>query len=599
MNVALRRGVWCLALAATPLGAQVVRYEVSVPDPSVRAFHVKAEFPATGKDTLYLSLPAWSPGSYEIQNYARYVYRFGARDPSGRELFWDRVDKDTWRVPTGRHPSVAVEFDFLADTVDLSLARVADAFGVFLGTNLFLYEEGRLDRPAEVRFTLPRDWRVTTALRGRGPLYAAAEYHELADAMTFVGRYALDSVRVDGRWIRLAVWPGVSYTSAVSRNLRMSIERLVAVQNKLMGGPPYDVYTIFFNVVDPEVPFGGGLEHSTSQFDILPEPAFAERDGTLGDFVVPLLSHEFFHLWNVKRIRPAQLWPYDYEREQYTPLLWWSEGVTDYYADLSSLRAGLWTEQQFLDNVGRNIEIELAAPAPWSVEDGSLATWIHEVFINSSQLYYQKGSLLGTLIDISIRDATDNAHGLDEVMRSLYTDFYKLGKGFTTADLLGLLRQAGLPDVQGLYDRYINGREPLPYDSVFARAGMAVRRDSVAEFALGVQLSLTPEREIAVERVQEGGTAHGAGVRPGDILLKLGNIVMEPTPEIFESIRNEFRGKGGQPVTILVRRAGRDTTLRGQVQEEARVSVSVIRVEAPTASQDRVWRGLVTGSTGP
>src|SRR5574342_871760 len=221
-------GPWCvmLALVSAPLAAQAVRYEVAVPAPASRLVHVTAEFPAAGRDTLYLSLPAWSPGSYEIQNYARYVRGFGAKNPAGQALFWDRADKDTWRVVTERADRVTVAFDFLADTVDLSLARLRDDFGEFLGTNLFLFEEGQLGRPAEVRFRLPAGWQVTTALQNAGSgLYRAPDYHELADAMTFVGRYSLDSLQVDGKWIRLAVWPAADYTPAVARNMRTGIEK--------------------------------------------------------------------------------------------------------------------------------------------------------------------------------------------------------------------------------------------------------------------------------------------------------------------------------------------------------------------------------------
>src|SRR2546421_3275990 len=188
-------------LVAVPLCAKrapPVQYEISVPAAATRLFHVRAEFPARGKDTLYLSLPAWSPGNYEIQNYARYVRHFGAKTPTGQALFWDRFDKDTWRVTTNKSERVSVEFDYFADTIDLSMARLTGEFGEFLGTNLFLYEEGQLDRPAEVRFALPAGWQVTTALAGSGSVpYAAANYHELADAQTFVGKYSLDSLQVD------------------------------------------------------------------------------------------------------------------------------------------------------------------------------------------------------------------------------------------------------------------------------------------------------------------------------------------------------------------------------------------------------------------
>src|SRR3989304_5334600 len=148
-------------LIAVPLSAQTTSYEVSVPSPAARLLHVVAEFPARGRDTLFVSLPAWSPGAYEIQNYARYVRHFGAKTPSGQALLWDRFDKDTWRIATGRSDRVTVEFDYYADTIDLSLARVRDDFAQFLGTNVFLHEEGQLLRPAQERFTLPAGWQGT------------------------------------------------------------------------------------------------------------------------------------------------------------------------------------------------------------------------------------------------------------------------------------------------------------------------------------------------------------------------------------------------------------------------------------------------------
>ncbi len=150
-------------VVATPILAQTVRYEVSV---ARGAFHVTAEFPATGKDTLFVSLPAWSPGNYEIQNYARYLHGFRAKNASSEALYWDRADKDTWRVATGRSDRVTVEFDYSSDTIDLSIARAARDFAQFLGTNLFMFEEGQWARPAEVRFRLPAGWQVTTALKG-------------------------------------------------------------------------------------------------------------------------------------------------------------------------------------------------------------------------------------------------------------------------------------------------------------------------------------------------------------------------------------------------------------------------------------------------
>jgi len=591
----LARYVLLTLLLPSLLRAQVVRYEISLTS-AARQFHVSAEFPAAGKDTLFVSLPAWSPGSYEIQNYARYVFGFTAKNSAGQPLRWDRGDKDTWRVVTGNTDRITVEFNYLADTIDLSIARAVQDFAQFLGTNLFLFEEGQLGRAAEVRFRVPAGWQVTSALKGPvNGVYRAADYHELADAMTFLGRYSLDSLQADGKWIRIAVWPATDYTPAVARNLRNGVAKMAPVQNRIMGEAPYDVYTVFFNVIHEPVGFGGGLEHSFSQYDIMPAQAFADPSGTLGDFMYPLMSHEFFHLWNVKRLRPAELWPYDYRAEQYTPLLWWSEGVTDYYADLTNLRAGLWSVDQFIANTRSNIDQVEQTPEPWSAEDGSTATWIHEVYINSSQLYYPKGSLLGFLLDISIRDATDNAHNLDEVIRGLYTRYYRQNKGFTTADLLRELRTAGMPDLDTFYRRYVDGRDSLPYETVFAKAGLVFSRQVVTVPFVGVSSGATPSGELLVQSVTPGSSAEAAGVEPGDVLISVGDLKVTADQDWGAAYRTRYRGRAGQPVTITVRRAGREVTLNTTVRERTNSRVTLARAPNPTAKQARIWQGIATG----
>jgi len=582
-------------LLPSSLRAQVVRYDVSLTS-AARQFHVSAEFPAAGKDTLFVSLPAWSPGNYEIQNYARYVFGFSAKNSAGQPLRWDRGDKDTWRVVTGNTDRVTVEFNYAADTIDLSIARAVQDFAQFLGTNLFLFEEGQLGRAAEVRFRVPAGWQVTSALKGPvNGVYRAADYHELADAMTFLGRYSLDSLQADGKWIRIAVWPAADYTPAVARNLRNGVAKMAPVQNRIMGEAPYDVYTVFFNVMHEPVGFGGGLEHSFSQYDIMPALAFADPSGTLGDFMYPLLSHEFFHLWNVKRLRPAEMWPYDYRAEQYTPLLWWSEGVTDYYADLTNLRSGLWSADQFIENTRSNIDQVEQTPEPWSAEDGSEATWVHEVYVNSSQLYYPKGSLLGFLLDISIRDATDNAHTLDEVIRALYTRYYRQNKGFTTADLLRELRTAGMPDVDTFYRRYVDGRDSLPYETVFAKAGVVFTRQIVTVPFVGVSSGATPSGELLVQSVTPGSSADAAGVEPGDVLTNVGDIKVTADQDWGAVFRTRYRGKAGQPLTITVQRAGRAVTLNTTVRERTNSRITLGRVPNPTAKQTRIWQGVATG----
>jgi len=355
---------------------------------------------------------------------------------------------------------------------------------------------------------------------------------------------------------------------------------------------------VFFNVIREPINFGGGLEHSAAQFDIMPQGAFADAAGNFGDFMVPLMSHEYFHLWNVKRIRPAEMWPYDYHGEQYTPLLWWSEGVTDYYADLTNVRSGLWTPEQFLSNAVKDMQEVESAPEPWSEEDGSAATWINEVFVNSSQLYYPKGALTGMLLDVSIRDATDNKSSLDDVMRALYARFYQKHKGFGTADLLGLLREFGMSDVDGFYQRYINGREPLPYESVFAKAGIAVTRKTSSVPFLGVNAQPGEQGKLVVRDIVPGSAAEAAGLALGDELLKVGDLETRPDGDWAAKFRQQYRGQAGAPLTITAQRGGQTVTLTTQVRERSTTAFTLTQATAATPKQTKLWRGLTTGSTG-
>jgi predicted metalloprotease with PDZ domain len=293
------------------------------------------------------------------------------------------------------------------------------------------------------------------------------------------------------------------------------------------------------------------------------------------------------------------MWPYDYRQEQYTPLLWWSEGVTDYYADLTNLRAGLWTAEEFLQNATSNIDQVESTPEPWSAEDGSEATWIHEVYVNSSQLYYPKGSLLGMLLDISIRDATDNAHNLDEVMRALYTKFYRQNKGFVTGDLLNELRAAGMPDVDGFYRRYIDGRDSLPYETVFAKAGIALNRESETIPFLGVSTGPTETRAVQVLSVTPGSAAEAAGLQPGDVLNRIGNIAIIPDSDWGTAYRIAYQGKAGQPLAITILRT-RDGVMRGMilnttVRERTTTRLVAVRAPNPTPKQAKIWQGLASG----
>jgi len=580
------------------LQAQGISYRVTVGGTGDRAFHVSAELPVpAGRDTFLVSLPAWTPGSYEIMNFARYVHGFAASTADGHPLFWDKLDQDTWRIATAGARQVVVTFQTNPDSLALELCRIGPDFAFLNGAALFPYPEGAgFDFPSDVEFDVPAGWRIATGLApgGRPGRYRAASYHDLVDSPTFLGHFALDSVTVDGKTVRLAIWPDTALTPAVWDSIGESLRRIAATEDRMMGGPPYDDYTVFVYAPPEELPWAGGLEHRNSQFDIIPLGLLApdRRRGILGEFTRPLLAHEFFHLWNVKRIRPAAMWPYDYAREQVTPLLWWSEGVTDYYGDVTLARSGLWSPAAFVASANSNAQRVESEPEIVSAEDASVDTWIHPTWVDEAQYYYPKGSLLGLMLDIQIRAATANAHSLDDVMRALLTDFWRRQKGFTTSDLLDLVRP-WYPGVDDFYRRYIQGREPLPYQTVLPLGGIAVAVQEARTPLVGVEIERPVEGGVLVAGVASGSLAESVGLLPGDVLLRIGDV---PTmglswPALF---RARYAKAAGQAIQVVFRRDGLEITRTGTIQ--VRTSRAVTLRPDPGAAP--AARAIFAGITG-
>jgi predicted metalloprotease with PDZ domain len=551
-------------------GQETVRYVVRVDEPASQIVHVEAEMPAGSGETV-VSLPAWSPGHYVILNYARHVQSFAARDGSGNPLRWEKVDKDTWRIATPAGGTVTLLYDVRADTVNLSGSMLKDDFGFVNGTNLFVYPEERYDFASTVRFELPAGWRIATELEDGGApaTYRAASYDELVDAPTFLGHFGIDSLQADGVWIRLAIYPPDRIDSEYARRSLATLQRIADYLHDFFpGGPPYDRYTTLVYIEEGPLEWGGGLEHADSHLDILQADFLADLEVP---FLTSLLSHEYFHAWNVKRIRPAEMWPYDYDEEQFTPLLWVSEGITDYYADMILGRTGVWTADQVWAQFAGAMANVAAVPEA-SVEDTSLDAWIDPVYAPGNY-YYDKGKLIGLLFDAMIRDATEGANSLDDVMVRLYQEHYQKGRGFMTDDFLSYVGgYIGEDRARDFHRRHIDGREPLPYAELLAPIGLAYHADSVAVPFVGVGLEVDPDGAIAVMEVVPGSPAQEASLQPGDVLLSVGDV---PTTDIDwgAAFRERYAEAEGEPLTIRYRRDGEERTGTTAVRTRSRLEV--------------------------
>ena len=569
-----------------------LRYEVTFDSATAArsTIAVSMTFDVGAKGPVLLSFPAWTPGSYEISNFARFVSGFSAA-AAGKPLDWDKFDYDTWRIEPAGARAVTVRFDYRAGSLDNAMAWSQPDFAFVNGTNIFPYPEGLgFDLPATVTVKTRSGWLVATGMEPAGAAgrYRETNYHDLVDKPIFVGRFDLDSMQVEGRWHRLATYPAGAMAGPARSLLWDQIEQTVPAMSAVFGETPWRTYTTLL-VFTREVGGGSALEHGNSHIGIY-------NPGFIGNpLLASITDHEIFHAWNVKRLRPADLWPYDYARPQPTPWLWVSEGITDYYADLALVRGGVVDTAGFLGLTGEKMEQISSQPAT-ALEDASLTTWIGPED-GSQYQYYPKGSLAGFMLDVLIRDASDNRRSLDDVLRELYRATYKKNRGFTGPEWWSTVsRAAGGRSFADFNERYIDGREPFPWDDILPRAGLRMVSDTVREPRVGLASTQDTSGAILVEAVQPGGAAEEAGVKPGDQLLALGDVeIMDPS--FGEAFRSRFGKSEGDTLAIRVRRGADTLTLHGKVRLTARVET---KLEAdPKASEKaaRVRSGIFRGTT--
>jgi predicted metalloprotease with PDZ domain len=567
-----------------------LRYEVRADRPSLaaRRLRVSTSFDVAGTTPVVLSLPAWTPGAYEISNFSKWVKGFGATQ-NGAPLRWEKLDYDTWRVFPVRSGAVTVQFDYTADTLDNAMSWTRPDFALFNGTNLFLYPEGRsLEFPATMIVRTEPEFLVATSMSPAGAprTYRASNYHELVDMPVFVGRFDLDSATVAGKTVRYATYP-VGSVSGVQRSMAWDqLRRVIPVQVSVFGDAPWASYTVM-QIADSSYQGASGLEHADSHVDVVTPLAIGSS------FQPSLYAHEIFHAWNVKRLRPADLVPYRYDRPQPTGWLWVSEGITDYYADLSEVRGGVIEPSGFYALTAGKIG-EIESTVPFALEDASVSTWVHPKD-GTEYSYYPKGSLAGFLLDINIRDASDNKSSLDAVMRELYETTYKRGRGFTFTDFWGVVRRAANGrSFDDFYRRYVDGRDPYPWPEALRTIGLRLERDSIPR--LGVSTTPDATGTVRVTEVTAGGAAASAGVQTGDVLIRVGDIDVRD-PNFGVQFRAAYAGKpGGAPLAIVVQRKGETLTLRG-VLVYVPGTPRLVEDQAAAPRAVRLRTGILRGTT--
>ena len=583
---------------------QLMRHRVSAPEPHSHLFHVEATLDRPGPAPV-LALPVWTPGSYLVREFARHLEGLVAEDGEGRPLAVERLDKRRFRVVAGAAARVVVRYRVYANDLTVRTCHLDGTHGFFNGAGLLLAAEGRDQEPQVLEVVPPPGWRVATALDGEhGPFgdgeppagapwtFRAKGYDELVDSPVELGTHRVARFEALGKPHAVAVWGrGNVDLEKFSADLRKIVETLGAA----MGGLPYDRYLFLVHLADKR---RGGLEHARSTTLLVGRHNFFPREAY--EETLALAAHEFFHVWNVKGLRPAALTPYAYGEEQYTRLLWWFEGVTSYVETLTMARAALGDAKRLLKHLGEELTSLERTPgaAKMSLEEASLLAWVKyyrpdENAGNSSVSYYLKGELVALALDLALRRA---GHSLDALVRTLWDRYARNGGLPEDGVERAVAELLGEADARAFFDRHVRGTAPLLADlePLLATVGLRLRKRAAQAFEdkggtplskngprakpgfLGAALSNGPR--LLVQAVREGSPAWSAGLYAED------EIVAEDGFRVDRGAlwqRLEERGPGGVLRLSVFRR-------------DELVEVPVTLGEPP---EDTVWVEAVTDAT--
>ena len=526
-----------------------IAYRVAMADPGNHEFQVELQVPALPeRATADIVFPAWAPGSYLVRDFVRHVYGLTVTDERGRPLPHERLDKQRWRVSSGGR-AFRVRYQVFAFEQSVRTSFLDRSHAYWNGTSLFFFVDGELERPCEVAVQRPARtrWRIDTALppvAGRPGHYRAASYDELVDSPFEVGDHARATFFVGEVRFDVALF---GRTNADPERLRQILRRVtIATAQMFGGGFPFDRYLFIIHAL----PVGsGGLEHRASVTMDITGMSFEDEAGyhRFGD----LAAHEFFHAWNVKRIRDTVLGPFDYTRENYTRMLWFHEGFTDYLANVIILRAGVIDQRRFWRFIADDWPKYANRPgrSETPLSELSFEAWIKlykpaENHVNRSVSYYEKGLWVGMALDLLLRGKTGGRRGLPDLFARLWTAFGRHDRPITEDDVRTAAAQVARQPIDDFFRRYVHGTDELPLPALLRTAGLRIteRPDWAPEFEKAdadrdrvkerrqrawTGIALQPDR-LTVRNVVPGSPAARAGITFGDELVAVDGHRVSP-----------------------------------------------------------------------
>jgi predicted metalloprotease with PDZ domain len=584
---------FALFLAARPAAA-TIDYKISLAHPEKHAFQVAMRVPVDAdqradRRDLIVALPAWN-ALYQVRDFAYRVrdVRVGKSATSAPPVVPYKLDKQTWRILASAavDGSIEIEYSISWDEAGPFNSQLNTHHAFVNFAEVLMYVPDRRAENIEVKFAdVPSDWKSIAELpSGSAPnSFTAESYDKLVDAPVEISKFEEFEFDNAGAHFRVVV-DSRDWNRAT---LEDSLKRITGYEVKLMGGPPFKEYTFFFHIGAYPDAGGGGMEHANC----------TAIGGSSVEMVSAIAAHEFFHAWNVKRIRPQGLEPVDYTKEQYSRALWFAEGVTSTYGSFTLERSGIWTKDKWYVDLAQQVcELQSRPARKWqSVEESSLDTWFDKYdaynLADRSISYYNKGQLIGDMLDLAIREATDSHKSLDDVLRSL-NEAAKQGKFYDeSTGIRTVVEEVSGTSFEDFFRRYVSGLDEIPYDQFLSHAGLTLKSESRQSADPGFVVGRSPEGP-AVVSVAPGSAAQMAGLHVDDILVELNDAPVSGRISAWMRER-----KPGETIKLKIRREGQEHDLTFALGSREENRCTVVEVPHPTEKQLRIRAGLLRGTT--
>jgi len=570
-----------------------VSFEISFIEPQAHYVEVEMNISGLIKDYVDVKMPVWAPGSYLVREFSKSVEGFSATSGT-KTVRFDKVRKNAWRIYSAKASNIKVKYRVYAFETSVRTAFVDESHAFLSSTGIFMYPDGLIKLPSTVTIKPYKTWsKVSTGLEpvaGKPFTYTAANFDILFDSPLEVGNQDIFDFTAAGVRHEVAMYGGGNYDK---EKLKIDMAKVVEQATAIYGENPNKHYTF---IVHNFSTGGGGLEHLNSTVLGASKGGYATEKGYKG--FLELVAHEYHHLWNVKRLRPVALGPFDYDNENYTTNLWVAEGFTSYFENKIMLRAGFKTTLETAQALVTNIATVSNTPGSkvQSAAEASYDAWIknyrpNENSGNTSISYYSKGEVIGTLMDLEIANATKGARSLNDVMHDMYEAYYKkLGRGYTDAEFKAMVEKVSGISFTNFWKKYVNGTDPIEYSKYFAYAGITVTDENAGNAIpyLGVA-SKKVEGKMVVSSISRNSAAWDGGLNFNDVLISVDGLPIDSALEKMPVIASH---KVSDVITVTVRRDGVLKDLKLTLKANPNLKLIAKLNEDATEAQLRVRKAV-------